>query len=43
MGPKNGQETRLSYWILNWPIWNRVSYMPVVFVLARSTSISFGR
>lgn len=28
--------------MLNWPMVNLVSYIPVVFVLARSTSVTLG-
>ncbi len=31
-----------AYCMLNWPMVNRVSYIPVVFVRARKTSASMG-
>ncbi len=35
-------EEEQAYCMLNWPIVNRVSYIPVVFVRARKTSASMG-
>ena len=37
-----GHGNDMAYCMLNWPIVNRVSYIPVVFVRARKTSASVG-